>query len=112
MAEDLKKLQEKESEALKYAFEKVAQTASTPSGRDEHRKDSHVVGEEIEELRRKLEERRTIRPLPESVEGARSKVIKCLRDNDRRPLDCWQEVEDFKTEVRKLEMAWVDKAAS
>nr|7PV0_A Chain A, MICOS complex subunit MIC60,MICOS complex subunit MIC60-MIC19,Mic60-Mic19 [Thermochaetoides thermophila DSM 1495]7PV0_B Chain B, MICOS complex subunit MIC60,MICOS complex subunit MIC60-MIC19,Mic60-Mic19 [Thermochaetoides thermophila DSM 1495]7PV0_C Chain C, MICOS complex subunit MIC60,MICOS complex subunit MIC60-MIC19,Mic60-Mic19 [Thermochaetoides thermophila DSM 1495]7PV0_D Chain D, MICOS complex subunit MIC60,MICOS complex subunit MIC60-MIC19,Mic60-Mic19 [Thermochaetoides thermophi len=49
------------------------------------------------------------RPLPESVEKARSEVVRCLREHDRRPLNCWQEVEAFKEEVRKLEKGWVDK---
>ena len=37
-----------------------------------------------------------------AVEKARQEVITCLRVNDRRPLDCWREVEDFKREVGRL----------
>ena len=37
------------------------------------------------------------------VEKAKEDVVKCLRINDRRPLDCWQEVEVFKKEVGRLE---------
>merc|ERR1712093_579018 len=43
------------------------------------------------------------------VEKAKSEVVKCLRANDRRPLDCWKEVETFRQEVRRLESTWVEK---
>lgn len=66
----------------------------------------------MEALRAKLESRRQVRQLPESVEQARGEVVRCLRDNDRRPLDCWKEVEAFKEEVRRLEKGWVEKVVS
>lgn len=70
------------------------------------------VSKEIEDLRRKLETRRLVRDVPESVEAARSEVVRCLRANDRRPLDCWQEVEAFKEQVRRLEKGWVERVIS
>jgi altered-inheritance-of-mitochondria protein 13 len=70
------------------------------------------VSKAIEDLRAKLEERRKVRQLPESVESARNEVVRCLRENDRRPLDCWREVEAFKEEVRRMEKGWVDKVVS
>lgn len=66
----------------------------------------------IENLRAKLEERKQVRQLPDSLESARNDVVRCLRENDRRPLDCWREVEAFKEEVRRLEKGWVDKVVS
>lgn len=66
----------------------------------------------IESLRAKLEERKQVRQLPDSLESARNDVVRCLRENDRRPLDCWREVEAFKEEVRRLEKGWVDKVVS
>ncbi len=73
----------------------------------------HALSKEVDALRTRLEARRkTVRTLPETVENARSDVVRCLRDNDRRPLDCWKEVETFKEEVRKLEKQWVDKVVS
>lgn len=112
VAEELKKLQQRETEALKLAHDK---TTSTDGGKD---KDAATgpsrfsVGKEVEELRRKLEERKQVRALPDGVEKARGEVIRCLRENDRRPLDCWQEVENFKAEVKKLEKGWVEKVTS
>ncbi|EFY87844.1 DUF1690 domain-containing protein [Metarhizium acridum CQMa 102] len=108
VAEELKKLQKKESEALKAAHEKI----SSSEHNDENKLSSFSLGKEVDELRRKLEERKKVRELPESVETARGAVIRCLREHDRRPLDCWQEVEDFKAEVKKLEKSWVDKITS
>ncbi len=72
---------------------------------------SQAVSKEVEALRAKLEGRK-VRDLPEPVEKARADVIRCLRENDRRPLDCWQEVESFKEEVRKWEKSFVDRVVS
>ncbi|KAG6021724.1 hypothetical protein E4U41_002419 [Claviceps citrina] len=109
VAEELKKLQRKESEALAVAHDKMA--ASEPST-DDGAATSFSLGQAVDQLRRKLDERKDVRPLPESVDTARGEVIRCLRENDRRPLDCWQEVERFKSEVKKLEKSWVDKVTS
>lgn len=67
------------------------------------------VASEIQELRSKLDGRRKLMELPEGVEKARNEVVSCLRLNDRRPLDCWKEVEGFKKEVARLEEAFVDR---
>lgn len=64
---------------------------------------------EIEQLRAKLEGRRKLVEVDENVERARNEVVTCLRLHDRRPLDCWQEVEGFKREVARLEEAFVDR---
>jgi altered-inheritance-of-mitochondria protein 13 len=47
--------------------------------------------------------------MDEGVKKAREEVIKCLTENERRPLDCWQEVEGFKREVARLERGWVER---
>lgn len=114
MAEELKKLQQKESEALSLAHDKIAEAAAAIKGDDKSNKghSNTSVNKEIESLRHKLEERRQVRQLPESVEDSRNNVIRCLRENDRRPLNCWEEVENFKAEVKKLEKGWVDKVIS
>ncbi|EED19353.1 conserved hypothetical protein [Talaromyces stipitatus ATCC 10500] len=68
-----------------------------------------AVLKDIERLRSKLESRKKLATLDDNVEQAKSEVVNCLRINDRRPLDCWKEVESFKQEVAKLERAFVDK---
>ena len=70
------------------------------------------VQKEVAALKQKLEQRKKVvevEKLDESVQKAREDVINCLRENDRRPLDCWKEVETFKEQVRKLEEKWVEK---
>lgn len=62
----------------------------------------------MEGLRKKLEQRKKVQELDEGVENAKSAVVNCLRDNDRRPLDCYKEVETFRQEVRRLEGKWVE----
>ena len=67
------------------------------------------VMSEIEQLRSRLDGRRKLTELDESVAKAKADVVGCLRLNDRRPLDCWKEVEAFKREVAKMEAAFVDR---
>ena len=67
------------------------------------------VQAEIEKLKKQLGERKVLKDLPKDVEKAREGVISCLRINDRRPLDCWKEVEVFKRSVKRLEDEFVSK---
>ncbi|ORY67286.1 uncharacterized protein BCR38DRAFT_482910 [Pseudomassariella vexata] len=106
VAEELKKLQAQESAALKAACEKASEITSED---DPAQKSQPLVSKEVEALRARLDKRKQLRQLPDSVEQARSNVVACLREHDRRPLDCWREVEAFKEEVRRLEKGWVDK---
>ncbi|KAL2396889.1 hypothetical protein ABEF93_004397 [Exophiala dermatitidis] len=69
---------------------------------------SQKVQQEIEKLKQTLGQRKTLKELPKEVESARQDVVNCLRINDRRPLDCWKEVEIFKREVRKMEENYVE----
>lgn len=68
---------------------------------------SKKVLDEIEKLKKALGERKVLKELPKEVEQAREGVINCLRVHDRQPLDCYQEVELFKREVRKMEERFV-----
>ncbi|KAK4172474.1 hypothetical protein QBC36DRAFT_304442 [Triangularia setosa] len=110
VAAELKRLRDQESEALRTAQAKLAE--STPA-EDDSSKTSHTVSKEVQALQKKLGECKKIRSqLPENLENARSEVVRCLRENDRRPLDCWKEVEAFKEEVRRVEKGWVEKVVS
>ncbi|KAJ4298505.1 hypothetical protein N0V88_003535 [Collariella sp. IMI 366227] len=118
VAAELKRLRTQEAEALREAQQKLSAepSADQPQVDEPHRQPSgpsrQEVSKAIDDLHAKLEERRQVRQLPSSLETARSEVVRCLRENDRRPLDCWREVEAFKEEVRKLEKGWVDKVVS
>lgn len=45
----------------------------------------------------------------EGVENARSKVLSCLKINDRKPLNCYEEVEVFRREVARLERVFLGR---
>ncbi|KAL8400179.1 hypothetical protein RB594_000540 [Gaeumannomyces avenae] len=112
VSEELRKLQAAEAAALREAQEKL----SEPSDQDGGGADGpsrYTLSREAAALRIRLEdEKKKVRNLPNTLESARSEVVRCLRENDRRPLDCWKEVEAFKEEVRKLEKGWVEKVVS
>ncbi|KKK12026.1 hypothetical protein ARAM_005000 [Aspergillus rambellii] len=84
----------------------AAVEAAQPINRELSRE---TVNTEIEELRTKLAGRKKLAELDDGIEKAKADVVSCLRLNDRRPLDCWKEVAEFKKEVARLESAFVDK---
>ncbi|KAF2636407.1 DUF1690-domain-containing protein [Massarina eburnea CBS 473.64] len=67
------------------------------------------VTKEIEALKKKLDARKKLEQADPAVNKAKEEVANCLRTNDRRPLDCWKEVETFKREVGRLEKGFVEK---
>lgn len=69
------------------------------------------VQEEIEKLKSKLKERQLKEDImkDKEVNKAKERVVACLRLNDRRPLDCWKEVETFRREVGRLEGAFLGR---
>ncbi|CCC08816.1 hypothetical protein SMACR_05457 [Sordaria macrospora] len=115
VAEELKRLRAAEAAKLQDTLTSSSQSTEQQQQEQQQENDAvsrQKVNKEVEALRAKLEERRKVRELPESMETARSEVVRCLRENDRRPLDCWKEVEAFKEEVRRLERGWVDKVVA
>ena len=84
---------------------------SGESKEDKERKTASTqkVQAEIEKLKKELGQRKVLKDLPKGVEKARAGVISCLRTNDRRPLDCWKEVEVFKREVKRMDDDFVSK---
>jgi altered-inheritance-of-mitochondria protein 13 len=113
----LRKLEDRQSEILKdleakisSAAEEVPDTDSAEASGDRLRQlGRDAVQQDIQSLRQKLEARKKIEGLDEGVKKAKEAVVACLRTNDRRPLDCWKEVEAFQREVARLERNWVEK---
>lgn len=112
VAAELKALQEKASKD----FEELQSKISAPEPKQEKSAGDTLrdlgresVQNDVEELRKKLEQRKKLKDVDEGVEKAKSAVVRCLRENDRRPLDCWREVQSFREEVRRLEGVWVEK---
>ncbi|KAL9624785.1 MAG: hypothetical protein Q9160_001140 [Pyrenula sp. 1 TL-2023] len=86
----------------------ILKSPDTKAEEDRKRKiSSDAVMKEIEGLKKVLGERKQVKEMPKDVESAREGVIACLRINDRRPLDCWEEVERFKARVREMEESFV-----
>lgn len=112
VAAELRRLRAEEAATLKETQAKLSEQGADEPQQKQAGTTAQAVSKEVEALRAKLEERRKVRQLPDSVEAARTEVVRCLRENDRRPLDCWREVEQFKEEVRRLEKGWVDKVIS
>jgi MICOS complex subunit MIC19 len=63
---------------------------------------------DIKELREKFV---GVKDMKENVEArkAREELVRCLQLHDRRSLDCWWEVRQFKEKVAKLEREFVRK---
>ncbi|EMC94447.1 hypothetical protein BAUCODRAFT_140770 [Baudoinia panamericana UAMH 10762] len=88
-------------------FTPAAPTPDAPQPESNNTSDS--VKMEIAELKKKLEGRKKVEKVSREVEQAKDRVVRCLREKERRPLDCWQEVEEFKREVGRLEAAFVQR---
>lgn len=71
--------------------------------------DHDTVYNEVDALRQRLAKRKHAIDMDKSVAKAKDEVVSCLQTHDRKPLNCWQEVEAFKAEVGRLERAFVEK---
>ncbi|KAF2005252.1 hypothetical protein P154DRAFT_483917 [Amniculicola lignicola CBS 123094] len=93
--------------------EKISDATSTSATLAEKQRQKDMsrtsVSKEIEALKKKLDGRKRLEQLDSQLDKAKSDVVDCLRLNDRRPLDCWKEVETFKKEVGRLEKEFVEK---
>lgn len=63
---------------------------------------------DIKELRQKFV---GVKDTKEDVDArkAREELVQCLQLHDRRSLDCWWEVQQFKEKVARLEKEFVNK---
>lgn len=134
MAAELKALEQKEDDTLRSLREEISSEISNPAdnepregsrlpelpgvpppadavARENARNDqsSAKVLEELAKLRRELDQRKKVREVPGELEKARQDLVGCLRKNDRRPLDCWREVEAFKAGVGRMEQEFMGK---
>jgi altered-inheritance-of-mitochondria protein 13 len=105
----LKERTEKDLEELKLKISAAEETSQKKSAGDVMRDlGREAVQNDVTELKKKLERRKKLADVDGGVEKAKSEVVRCLRENDRKPLDCYREVERFRAEVRRLESVWVD----
>ncbi|KAK6333592.1 hypothetical protein TWF718_011398 [Orbilia javanica] len=104
VADELQRLQNKEDQVSKITDEQIAKESM-----DDHQIDRSSVTRSISTLSQKLRDQSGSAGQSEAVKQAEAAVVRCLRLNDRRPLDCWREVEEFKREVTQLESVFVNK---
>ncbi|MCJ1369476.1 hypothetical protein MMC20_000687 [Loxospora ochrophaea] len=129
---ELTRLEAEQTQAIRELEERISESPDTSteptssgklsffSGKDEQARaqsdklrdlSRESVQKTIEELRKRLQARKLREDIvgDKEVEKAKEEVVSCLRLNDRRPLDCWQEVEAFKREVGRLEKGFLGK---
>lgn len=111
LSETLSKESEQPSEpSLAEKLSDATSTSATLAEKQKHRDMSREsVTKEIEALRKKLDARKKLEQLDPQTSKAQEDVVTCLRTHDRRPLDCWKEIETFKKEVGRLEKDFVEK---
>ncbi|KAH6618642.1 hypothetical protein C7974DRAFT_416003 [Boeremia exigua] len=107
-------LSDEDSQPAEPSFtEKLADATSSSSTLAEKKRQQEMsrtsVTKEIEQLRKKLEQRKKLDQVDADLNKAKEEVVTCLRMHDRRPLDCWKEVETFKREVGRLEQQFVER---
>ncbi|KAL7270181.1 hypothetical protein RUND412_007121 [Rhizina undulata] len=101
---ELQRLQTRESQLLQDLEARISEVAVPEIDLDRVK-----VQQQINDLKRRLEHIPKVAELDKEIEKAREEVVKCLRTNDTRPLDCYKEVEEFKNEVSRLEKEFVVK---
>ncbi|CAD0025496.1 unnamed protein product, partial [Aureobasidium pullulans] len=107
---ELERIRDEEAQRLAQYTERLTPSSEEQSDDSKDLLRSHTFClEEVAELRSKLERRKKLDQTDASVEKAKDGLVQCLRLNDRRPLDCWEQVEAFKAEVAKLEQKFVDR---
>ena len=93
--------------------EKISDATSSSSTLAQKQKQQDMSNSSVTILRaaqrKKLEARKKLEQADPAVNKAKEDVANCLRTNDRRPLDCWKEVETFKKEVGRLEKDFVER---
>ncbi|OCK78649.1 DUF1690-domain-containing protein [Lepidopterella palustris CBS 459.81] len=113
LSESLSAEPEPASDSSPSIAERIGDTLSGSEARAERQRQRDIsrdsVSKEIGELKRKLGERKKLDQVDAAVGKAKEEVVACLRKNDRRPLDCWKEVEAFRREVGRLEKVFVEK---
>ena len=130
MAAELERLSNEASKQLSDLSESISATPDTTIDSTQHSSTGNItdtsskkeskqtqdlgrqsVQKEIDGLKQKLQKRKIKEEVAgdKAVAAAKESVVRCLRNNDRRPLDCWREVEDFKREVGRLEKGFLGR---
>ncbi|KAG8957029.1 hypothetical protein FRC03_010596 [Tulasnella sp. 419] len=115
---ELERLHEEEASVrgeIERALEKEnldKETELAKQGEDGEKKgaSSEALRGDLEEVQKKAERfksRKSLEDLPE-IKAKKEALVKCYDANPKTPLDCWREVEEFKSSVAVVEKTFVD----
>jgi len=105
--QELQKIQKESSESLKEALDKLTLLAEK-KGSNKDGKDSISLKHKLEELKSKLDARPSRLQVDPPVMTSKEALVNCIVDNKDRPLNCWDEVEAFKNQIRAFEQKLQD----
>jgi MICOS complex subunit MIC19 len=99
---------EARSESLQDKVQEALKKQGLLAEREATKLSSVTLEGDIKELRQKFV---GVKDTKEDSEArkAREELVRCLQLHDRRSLDCWWEVQQFKDKVTKLEREFVNK---
>ena len=116
VAAELAALQKKQDETLTSLREELSPSSPSSSTKSSSASSdspspsspsSSKVFSDLDKLRQDLSARKKVKDMPRDVEKARDEVVSCLRLNDRKPLDCWREVQAFRDGVARMEKEFI-----
>lgn len=105
VAEELRRMAEQENDMMRQVEERLSTQSSDAATKAIARREE--MQRLLQQVRAKAESQPKQVEMEPSTEKAREALVSCLRTYQNRPLDCWQQVEDFKSEVRKLEEKFI-----
>ncbi|KAI9357193.1 hypothetical protein BD770DRAFT_389242 [Pilaira anomala] len=100
VAQELKRQRDEQEQANKQAYGDLAKK----NIQNDH--NSIAIGEDIDTMMQKLQ-RSTPADIPAVIAERQEALIVCYKNNQSRPLDCWEEVEEFKNAVASEQKKFV-----
>lgn len=101
VSEELAKVQYQAQEALALAKKNLEQAEKNEVAETDSVSSSDLAAK-FEALKTKFETSTYVTELDKETNSVRETLVKCLQDNKGRPLDCYEEVEQFKAKLRTL----------
>ena len=101
VSEELAKVQYQAQEALALAKKNLEQAEQNEEASADSLSSSDLAAK-FEALKNKFETSTYVTELDKETDSVRETLVKCLQDNKGRPLDCYEEVEQFKAKLRNL----------
>ncbi|KAL0091159.1 hypothetical protein J3Q64DRAFT_1710435 [Phycomyces blakesleeanus] len=100
VAEELKRVQEKQEEINQRVYSDMAKKNI------DNDQNSVVLGADINNMIEKIK-RTPAKAIPAEIAERQEALVVCYKNNESRPLDCWKEVEAFKASVAKAQKTFV-----